>query len=60
MSRSWEKELKKETLAGQSASSVHCQRYSLCSGARRRDTFQVLGKEFDISWKKLVKYNDPP
>ena len=26
--------------------------------ARDGDTFQVLGKEFDISWKKLVKYND--
>ena len=22
------------------------------------DTFKDLGKEFDISWKKLVKYND--
>lgn len=26
--------------------------------ARNGDTFQGLGKEFDISWKKLVKYND--
>ncbi len=26
--------------------------------ARNGDTFQELGKEFDISWKKLVKYND--
>lgn len=26
--------------------------------ARDGDTFQMLGKEFDISWKKLVKYND--
>lgn len=26
--------------------------------ARDGDTFQLLGKEFDISWKKLVKYND--
>lgn len=26
--------------------------------ARRGDTFKGLGKEFDMSWKKLVKYND--
>ena len=26
--------------------------------ARDGDTFKGLGKEFDISWKKLVKYND--
>lgn len=26
--------------------------------ARRGDTFRSLGKEFDRSWKKLVKYND--
>ncbi len=26
--------------------------------ARDGDTFQSLGKEFGISWKKLVKYND--
>ncbi len=26
--------------------------------ARNGDTFQDLGKEFGISWKKLVKYND--
>lgn len=26
--------------------------------ARNGDTFQSLSKEFDISWKKLVKYND--
>lgn len=26
--------------------------------ARDGDTFKELGKEFDISWKKLVKYND--
>lgn len=26
--------------------------------ARDGDTFQALGKEFDISWRKLVKYND--
>ena len=26
--------------------------------ARGGDTFKELGKEFDISWKKLVKYND--
>lgn len=25
---------------------------------RNGDTFQTLGKEFDISWRKLVKYND--
>ena len=26
--------------------------------ARDGDTFRLLGGEFDISWKKLVKYND--
>lgn len=26
--------------------------------AREGDSFQELGDEFDISWKKLVKYND--
>lgn len=26
--------------------------------ARDGDTFKSLGKEFDMSWKKLVKYND--
>ena len=26
--------------------------------ARHGDTFQDLGKELGISWKKLVKYND--
>lgn len=26
--------------------------------ARNGDTFKELGDEFDISWKKLVKYND--
>ena len=26
--------------------------------ARDGDTFQFLGKEFDISWRKPVKYND--
>ncbi|WP_455590448.1 glucosaminidase domain-containing protein [Bacteroides sp.] len=26
--------------------------------ARSGDTFKDLGKEFDISWRKLVKYND--
>ena len=26
--------------------------------ARDGDTFEGLGKEFDINWKKLVKYND--
>lgn len=26
--------------------------------ARRGDTFKTIGKEFDLSWKKLVKYND--
>ena len=26
--------------------------------ARNGDTFKDLGNEFDISWKKLVKYND--
>lgn len=46
-----------ETLACQPASGVYCQRHCLRCG-RDGDTFQFLGKEFDISWRKLVKYND--
>lgn len=26
--------------------------------ARKGDTFKSIGKEFDVSWKKLIKYND--
>ena len=44
-------------MAGQSAS-VYIANDIAYVVARDGDTFQVLGKEFDISWKKLVKYND--
>lgn len=30
----------------------------VCIRAREGDTFKLLGKEFGISWKKLVKYNE--
>ena len=35
-----------------------CRRCRNIRVARSGDTFKDLGKEFDISWKKLVKYND--
>ena len=55
--RNWEKELKKKPWLG------HPHQVYIANGiayvvARDGDSFRLLGKEFDISWKKLVKYND--
>ncbi len=55
--RRWEKLIKKKPWL------VNPHQVYLANGlayivARDGDEFQVLGKEFDISWKKLVKYND--
>lgn len=56
-SKHWEKELKKKPWL------VHPHQVYIANGiayvvARDGDSFRMLGKEFDISWKKLVKYND--
>ena len=55
--RSWEKELKKKPWLA-NPHQVYIANDIAYVVARDGDTFQVLGKEFDISWKKLVKYND--
>ena len=54
---SWEKELKKKPWLA-NPHQVYIANDIAYVVARDGDTFQVLGKEFDISWKKLVKYND--
>ena len=55
--RNWEKELKKKPWLA-NPHQVYIANDIAYVVARDGDTFQVLGKEFDISWKKLVKYND--
>ena len=55
--RHWEKELKKKPWL------LHPHQVYIANDlayvvARDGDTFQLIGKEFDISWKKLVDYND--
>ena len=55
--RSWEKELKKKPWLA-NPHQVYIATDIAYVVARDGDTFQVLGQEFDISWKKLVKYND--
>ena len=55
--RSWEKELKKKPWLA-NPHQVYIANDIAYIVARSGDTFQMLGKEFDISWKKLVKYND--
>lgn len=55
--RQWEKELKKKPWL------VNPHQVYIANGlayvvARDGDTFRHLGGEFEISWKKLVKYND--
>lgn len=55
--RRWEKELKKKPWL------AHPHRVYIANDiayvvARSGDSFQLLGKEFGISWKKLVSYND--
>lgn len=55
--RHWEKEVKKKPWL------LHPHQVYISNDlayvvARRGDSFQLLGKEFGISWKKLVNYND--
>ena len=55
--RRWEKELKKKPWL------ANPHQVRIANGlayvvARDGDTFQLLGKELDISWRKLVKYNE--
>lgn len=55
--RNWEKELKKKPWLA-NPHQVYIANDIAYIVARDGDTFRLLGKEFDISWKKLVKYND--
>lgn len=55
--RRWEKELKKKPWLA-NPHSVYMANGLAYVVARVGDDFRLLGKEFDISWKKLVKYND--
>lgn len=55
--RNWEKELKKKPWLAH-PHQVYIANDIAYIVARDGDTFQLLGKEFDISWRKLVKYND--
>ena len=55
--RNWEKELKKKPWLA-NPHQVYIANDIAYVVARDGDTFRFLGKEFDISWKKLVKYND--
>ncbi len=55
--RQWEKEIKKKPWL------LNPHKIYLANGiayivARSGDDFRVIGKEMEISWKKLVKYND--
>ncbi len=53
----WEKELKKKPWLA-NPHKVYIANGIAYVVAREGDEFQMLGKELDISWKKLVKYND--
>ena len=55
--RKWEKELKKKPWLA-NPHQVYIANDLAYVVAREGDTFKYLGKEFEISWKKLVKYND--
>ena len=55
--RKWAKELKKKPWLA-NPHQVYIANDIAYVVARDGDTFRFLGKEFDISWKKLVKYND--
>ena len=55
--RRWEKELKKKPWLA-NPHQIYTSNKLLYVVARTGDDFRLLGKEFDISWKKLVKYND--
>ena len=56
-SRNWEKELKKKPWLA-SPHQVYIANDLAYVVAREGDSFQMLGKELGISWKKLVAYND--
>lgn len=55
--RRWEKELKKKPWLA-NPHQVYIANGIAYVVARDGDTFRLLGKEFGISWRKLVKYND--
>ncbi len=55
--RRWEKELKKKPWLA-NPHQVYIANGLAYVVARDGDTFQLLGKEFGINWKKLVRYND--
>ncbi len=55
--RDWEKELKKKPWLAH-PHQVYIANDIAYVVARDGDSFRLLGKEFDISWKKLVRYND--
>lgn len=55
--RKWAKELKKKPWLA-NPHQVYIANDIAYIVARNGDTFRHLGGEFDISWKKLVKYND--
>lgn len=56
-SRTWERELKKKPWLA-NPHPVYVANGLAYVVARMGDSFRMLGKEMDISWKKLVKYND--
>lgn len=55
--RNWDKTLQKEPWLA-NPHKVYISNDIAYIVARDGDAFKLLGKEFDISWKKLVKYND--
>ena len=55
--RNWDKTLKKKPWLA-NPHKVYIANDIAYIVARDGDAFKLLGKEFDISWKKLVKYND--
>ena len=52
-----EKELKKKPWLSQ-PHELMLNHDIVCVRAREGDTFKLLGKEFGIGWKKLIKYNE--
>lgn len=55
--RNWDKTLKKKPWLA-NPHKVYIANDIAYIVARDGDAFKLLGKEFDISWKKLAKYND--
>lgn len=55
--RRWEKELKKKPWLA-NPHQIYIANDLAYVVAREGDTFQLLGKELGINWKKLVRYND--